>query len=82
MEDYKDLTVYQKAYKLAMEIFNVSKAFPIEEKFALTSQIRRSSRSVCSNFAEGYRKRRYLAHFISLTTQTNIFESETSDFEL
>ena len=79
MGDYKDLTVYQKAYKLAMEIFNVSKAFPIEEKFALTSQIRRSSRSVCSNFAEGYRKRRYLAHFISKLSDC---ESENTETEV
>jgi four helix bundle protein len=77
MVDYKDLTVYQKAYKLAMEIFNVSKAFPIEEKFALTSQIRRSSRSVCSNFAEGYRKRRYLAHFISKLSDCESENTET-----
>lgn len=46
----KDLIVYKKAYSLAMEIFEISKTFPIEEKYALTSQIRRSSRSVCLNF--------------------------------
>ncbi len=53
MLKYKELTAYKKAFKVAMEIFEISKKFPSEEKFALTSQIRRSSRSVCSNIAEG-----------------------------
>jgi four helix bundle protein len=53
MGDYKDLIVYQKAYKLAMDVFEISKKFPNEEKDNLTDQIRRSSRSVCTNFAEG-----------------------------
>ena len=65
MGDYKDLKVYPKAYKLAMDIFNISKNFPIEEKYSLTNQIRKSSRSVCANFAEAYRKRKYRAHFLS-----------------
>ena len=54
---FRDLTVYKKAFSLAMEIFEISKKFPVEEKFGLTSQIRNSSRSVCSNVAEAYRKR-------------------------
>jgi len=61
----KDLIVYQKAYQLAMAIFEVSKSFPPEERYALTSQIRRSSRSVCLNLREAWAKRRYEAHFIS-----------------
>ena len=54
----RDLKVYQKAFDLAMEIFELTKKFPKEEKYALTDQIRRSSRSVCSNLSEGWRKRR------------------------
>lgn len=57
MGTYKDLTAYKKAFQLAMEIFEVTKRFPPEEKFSLTDQIRRSARSVCTNFAEAYRKR-------------------------
>ena len=63
MGDYNDLIVYQKAYKLAMDIFEITKRFPPEEKFSLTDQIRRSSRSVCVNFVEAYRRRRYKAIF-------------------
>lgn len=64
-QGYKDLIVYQKAYRAAMEIFNETKNFPREEMYSLTDQIRRSSRSVCANLAEGYRKRIYPKHFIS-----------------
>ncbi|MFZ0391307.1 MAG: four helix bundle protein, partial [Calditrichia bacterium] len=64
MGSFKDLVVYRKAFQLAMDIFKQTKTFPIEEKFGLTSQIRNSSRSVCANISEGYRKRRYRAHFI------------------
>jgi four helix bundle protein len=63
--DFKDLTVYQKAFKLAMEIYEITKKFPVEEKYSLIDQIRRSSRSVCANISEGYRKRRFRRHFIS-----------------
>ncbi len=56
---HQDLEVYQMAFKVAMEIFELSKRFPPEEKYALTDQIRRASRSVCSNLGEGWRKRRY-----------------------
>jgi len=66
--DYKDLLAYKKAFSLAMEIFKVSKLFPKEETYSLTDQIRRSSRSVCANMAEAYRKRRYVNHFISKLT--------------
>jgi four helix bundle protein len=64
-QGYKDLKVYQLAFKLAMEIFEVTKAFPKEEVYSLTDQIRRSSRSVCVNIGEGYRKRQYPKHFSS-----------------
>jgi four helix bundle protein len=64
----KDLIVYQKAFNLAMGVYEVSKQFPAEERFALTSQIRRSSRSVCLNLREAWAKRRYEAHFLSKLT--------------
>jgi len=64
----KDMEVYKKGYLLAMEVFQLSKSFPSEEKFALTSQIRRSSRSTCLNLREAWAKRRYEAHFISKLT--------------
>ena len=64
----KELVVYQKAFELAMRVFEVSKRFPADEKFSLTSQIRRSSRSVCLNLREAWAKRRYEAHFISKLT--------------
>jgi len=60
----KDLDVYKLAYDLAMRIFRISLRFPPEEKFALTGQIRRSSRSVCQNLREAWAKRRYEAHFV------------------
>src|SRR3989449_731747 len=73
----KNLNVYKKAYMLAMRIFELSKSFPVEEKFALTSQIRRSSRSVCLNLRETWAKRRYEAHFISKLTDCDGENSET-----
>ncbi|HDR04941.1 MAG TPA: four helix bundle protein [Candidatus Marinimicrobia bacterium] len=73
----KDLEVYKKAYKLAMEIFDISKTFPVEEKYALTGQIRRSSRSVCLNLREAWAKRRYKAHFVSKLTDCDGENSET-----
>ncbi|HFE53385.1 MAG TPA: four helix bundle protein [Bacteroidetes bacterium] len=77
MAGFKDLVVYQKAFDLAMEIFEISKGFPREERYALVSQIRRSSRSVCSNLAEGYRKHRYSAHFVSKVSDADMENSET-----
>jgi four helix bundle protein len=62
---YQDLKVYQLAYRLAMEVFRESKKFPAEERYSLTDQIRRASRSVAANIAEGYRKRRYEKMFVS-----------------
>jgi len=73
----KELEVYKKAYSLAMEIFDISKSFPKEEKYALTDQIRRSSRSVCLNLREAWAKRRYVAHFISKLTDCDGENSET-----
>jgi four helix bundle protein len=73
----KDLKVYQEAYSLAMEIFDVSKEWPTEEKYSLTDQIRRSSRSVCSNLREAWSKRRYEAHFIMKLTDCDGENSET-----
>lgn len=77
MGDFKDLKVYQKSYHLAMEIFFVSKTFPSEEKYALASQSRRSSRSVSRSIAEGYRKRRYPNHFVSKMSDADMEHSET-----
>jgi four helix bundle protein len=77
MGGFKDLKVYQMAYKLAMEIFEISKSFPKEERYSLTDQIRRASRSVCANLAEGYRKRRYPKHFVSKMTDADGEASET-----
>ncbi|MDR9419389.1 four helix bundle protein [Gracilimonas sp.] len=74
-QGFKDLTVYKLSYKLAMEIFNISKNFPKEEKYSLTDQIRRSSRSVPTNIAEAYRKRRYPKHFVSKLTDSECSET-------
>ena len=76
IESAKDLTVYKKAYELAMKIFEVSKCFPGEERFALTSQSRRSSRSVCLNLREAWSKRLYEAHFVSKLTDCDGENSE------
>jgi four helix bundle protein len=73
----KELNVYQNGYELAMEVFKLSKRFPVEERFALTSQIRRSSRSICLNLREAWAKRRYEAHFISKLTDCDGENSET-----
>ncbi len=73
----KDLEVYKKAYKLAMRIFEVSKRFPPEERYSLTGQIRRSSRSMCLNLRAGWAKRRYEAHFVSKLTDCDGENSET-----
>ena len=81
----KDLKVYQKAYALALEIYKLSKSWPSEEKYSLTDQIRRASRSVCTNLREAWAKRRYQAHFISKLTDSDGENSETDtwlDFAL
>ena len=75
--DFKELIVYKKAFTLAMEIYEISKKFPKEETYSLTDQIRRSSRSVCANLAESYRKRIYIKNFISKLTDSDAENSET-----
>ncbi|MDZ7775650.1 MAG: four helix bundle protein [Bacteroidales bacterium] len=64
IDSARDLRVYKLAYQAAMEIFILSKSFPVEEKYDLTSQIRRSSRSVVSNIIEAWRRRRYINTFV------------------
>lgn len=76
--DFTELLAYKKSFGLAMEIFSISKSFPTEEKYSLTDQIRRSSRSVTANIAETYRKRRYVKHFISKLTDSDGENSETN----
>lgn len=80
--NYKDLTVFKKSFDLAMLIFELSKTFPSQERYSLTDQIRRSSRSVCSNIAEGYRKRQYPAHFKSKMSDADMENSETQTWLL
>ena len=74
---HKDLEVYQMAFDAAMKIFEVSKRFPKEETYSLTDQIRRSSRSVCSNLAEAFRKRRYPRSFVSKLSDSESEAAET-----
>src|SRR5204862_4804374 len=73
----KDLNVYKLAYELAMEIFEATKNFPSDERYSLTTQIRRSSRSTCLNLREAWAKRRYEAHFVSKLTDCDGENSET-----
>ncbi len=73
----EDLLAYQKAFDLAMNIFETSKAFLKEEQYSLTDQIRRSSRAVCANMSEAYRKRRYQKHFVSKLTDCDAENGET-----
>lgn len=75
--DFKELIVYKKAFQLAMDVYSLSKDFPREEKYSLTDQIRRSSRSVCANIAEAYRKRLYVKNFINKLTDSDAENSET-----
>lgn len=73
----KELKVYKLAYQLSMEIFDASKAWPPEERYSLTDQCRRSSRSVCSNLREAWAKRKYHAHFMSKLTDCDGENAET-----
>ena len=77
LRGHRDLRVYQLAYSLAMQIFNESKSFPKDERFSLTSQIRRSSRSVAANIAEGFRKRQYPNMFVSKLADSDAEATET-----
>jgi four helix bundle protein len=77
ISSHRDLRVYQKGFDSAMKIFELSKSFPAEEKYSLTDQMRRSSRSVCANLAEAWRKRRYEAHFMSKISDAESEAAET-----
>ena len=74
---HRDLEVYQKAFDAAMQIFELSKSFPKEETYSLTDQMRRSSRSVCANLAEAWRKRRYEKAFVSKLSDSESEAAET-----
>lgn len=74
---FQDLIAYKKGFQLSMKIFHLSKSFPYEEKYSLTDQIRRSSRSVCANLAEAYRKRNYHKSYIYKLTDCDAENSET-----
>lgn len=78
--DYTSLKVYEIGFSLAMDIFEITKRFPKEETYSLTDQMRRSSRSVCVNVAEAYRKRRYPKHFISKLTDSDAENAETQSW--
>lgn len=80
LKHFRDLDVYQIAFKSAMKIFQITKTFPTEEKYSLVDQIRRSSRSVCTNLAEGWRKRKYKAVFINKLTDSMQESSETQSW--
>lgn len=77
IKSFRDLIVYQKAYKLAMEIFKLTKTYPKEEQYSLTDQIRRSSRSVTSNLAEAWAKKIYIKNFVSKLSDSLGEEYET-----
>lgn len=76
-KNFKETKVFKLAFEQAMDIFETSRSFPKEETYSLTDQVRRSSRSVCTNLAEAYRKKRYPAHFISKVTDSDGENSET-----
>ena len=77
LKHFRDLEVYQRAFAAAMRIFEVTKEFPVEERYSLVDQIRRASRSVCSNLAEGWRKRMYVAVFKNKVSDSMQQASET-----
>jgi four helix bundle protein len=74
---HTELEVYRLAFDLAMRLFELSKGFPPEERYSLTDQMRRASRSVCSNIAEGWRKRRYAAAFVSKLNESEAEAAES-----
>ena len=77
IESFRDLEVYKKAFALQQDIFELTKSFPKEELYSLTDQIRRSSRSVGSNIAEAWQKRRYIQHFVSKLSDSDGEQAET-----
>lgn len=74
---HTELEVYQRAFAAAMNIFKLTKTFPKEERYSLVDQVRRSSRSVCSNLSEAWRKRRYKAAFVSKLSDSEAEAAET-----
>lgn len=74
---FRELKAYQKGFELSMKIFQLTKKFPKEEQYDLVSQIKRSSRAVCANIGEGYRKRRYDKYFVSRLTDADMENTET-----
>ena len=80
LKHYRDLEVYQKAFAAAMRIYQITKSFPVEEKYSLVDQIRRSSRAVCANLAEAWRKRKYRAVFKNKLTDSMQEASETQSW--
>ena len=81
-KSFKDLLVYEKAHRMSQTIFEISKGFPKEERFSLTDQIRRSSRSIGAQIAEAWGKRRYINHFISKLTDADAEVQETQHWIL
>lgn len=77
IRSYKELRVYQAAIDAAMRIFEITKRFPLEERYSMVDQMRRASRSVCANLGEAWRKRRYPAHFVSKLSDTEREAEET-----
>jgi four helix bundle protein len=77
IRSYRELRVYRSAIDAAMRIFELTKRFPAEEKYSMVDQIRRSSRSVCTNIGEAWRKRRYRAHFVSKLSDSECEAEET-----
>ena len=75
--EFRDLRVYQSAFESAAQIYKLSKQFPVEERYSLTDQIRRSSRSICANIAEAWKKRRYQAAFVSKLSDAEAEAAET-----
>ncbi|MFC1521486.1 four helix bundle protein [Elusimicrobiota bacterium] len=77
IKSHKDLEVYKKAFEVSMQIFEITKRFPRDERYSLVDQVRRSSRSVCSNIAEAWRKRRYEAAFVAKLSDSEAEAAET-----
>ena len=77
IESYRDLRVYQAAISACMKIFKITKTFPKEEMYSMTDQVRRSSRSVCTNIGEGWRRRRYKAAFVAKLNDSETEATET-----
>jgi len=80
IKSHRELKVYLLAFEIAMKIFSISKTFPKEETYALTDQIRRSSRSVCSNIAEAFRRRKYPRSFSSKLNESEAEAAETQNW--